>query len=318
MAGMVATVDFSTGSPVAGSLDVRWIHGSRSTRANTDPKIQVHRYDPHTLVLRQSKAIHFEAPFLFLLFGNERALLLDTGATADPALFPLRSTVDALIEEWLTEHPRPSYELVVAHTHAHSDHVAGDPQFTGRPATRVVAPDVAAVQAFFGFTGWPTEVVRFDLGGRVLDVTGIPGHHETSIAIYDPWTGILFTGDTVLPGRFYVHDFPAFRASLDRLVQLAADRPVTHVLGCHIEMRRTPGRDYPIGARYQPDEPPLQLTVAQLAAARDAAVKVADHPGVHVFDDFIIFNGPCRAGLLKYSVRLAVERLRGRLANLGR
>ncbi len=312
-----AAIDFGAGTPVTGDLNVRWIHGSPSARANTDPLIQVHRYDAHTFVLRQNKAVHYEAPFLYLLFGNDRALLLDTGATADPDRFPLRDTVDRLVTEWLAEHPRSSYQLVVAHTHAHSDHVAGDAQFSDRPATTVVAPDMAAVQAFFGFTTWPAEVVQFDLGGRILDVTGIPGHHETSIAVYDPWTGLLLTGDTVLRGRFYVHDFPAFQASLDRLVALTASRPVTHILGCHIEMRRTPGRDYPIGATYQPDEPPLQLTIAQLAAARDAAAAVADHPGVHVFDDFIIFNGPCRTARRKHRARLMLARLRTRVAAVG-
>src|SRR6202035_1335661 len=112
--------------------------------------------------------------------GNERALLLDTGATPEPDLFPLRDTVDALLA--------PGEELVVAHTHAHGDHIAGDPQFAGRPATTVVGTDLAAVQAFFGFADWPAEIVRFDLGGRVLEITGIHGHQETSIAVFDPWT----------------------------------------------------------------------------------------------------------------------------------
>ena len=62
----------------------------------------------------------------------------------------------------------------------------------------------------------------FDLGGRVLEVTGIPGHHEAAIAVYDPWTGFLLTGDTVYPGRLYVRDMPAFMDSLDRLVAFAA------------------------------------------------------------------------------------------------
>jgi glyoxylase-like metal-dependent hydrolase (beta-lactamase superfamily II) len=257
--------------------DVRWIHGSAG-----DPPIQVHAHDPNTFILRQNKAVHYEAPFLYLFRGNDRALLLDTGATAEPDLFPLRDTIDALL---------PRDELVVAHTHAHGDHIAADPQFADRPATTVVAPDLAAVRKFFGFTNWPAEIVRFDLGGRVLEITGIPGHHEASIAVYDPWTGFLLTGDTVYPGRLYVRDFPAFLASLDHLVTFAADRPVTHVMGCHIEMTNHPGRDYPIGTTYQPDEPPLQMTVAQLRAVRDAATAVADRPGIHVFNDFIIYNG---------------------------
>ena len=34
--------------------------------------------------------------FLFLLFGEERAVLLDTGATASPEFFPLRRVTGAI------------------------------------------------------------------------------------------------------------------------------------------------------------------------------------------------------------------------------
>jgi hydroxyacylglutathione hydrolase len=239
--------------------------------------------------------VNYEAPFLYLFCGNDRALLLDTGATEDPASFPLRAAVDRLIAQWLTEHPRDGYELVVAHTHGHNDHVAGDPQFAGRPHTTVVPRDLDAVQRYFGFTGWPDQILPFDLGGRVLDVTGSPGHHRAAITIYDPWTGFLLTGDTVYPGRLYAFDFPQFLASLDRMVALAESRAVTHVLGCHIEMTTRPGRDYPLGALYQPDEPALEMTVAQLRDVRAAAAAVAGRPGVHPFDDFIIYNDPTAA-----------------------
>jgi hydroxyacylglutathione hydrolase len=99
-----------------------------------------------------------------------------------------------------------------------------------------------------------------------------------------------------------VRDFPAFLASVDRLVELAGSRPVTHVLGCHIEMTRTPGRDYPVGSTYQPDEP---MTTAQLAAVRYAARSVADRPGAHAFDDGIIFHGPCHRAMIGQLVRTA-------------
>jgi hydroxyacylglutathione hydrolase len=149
-------------------------------------------------------------------------------------------------------------------------------------------------------------------------VTGIPGHHPASIAVYDPWSGFLVTGDTVLPGRLYVRDFPAFRASLDRLVSLADSRTVSHVMGCHIEMTRTPRRDYPLGCRYQPDEPSLQMTVGQLTAVRDAAAMVADKPGVHAYDDFIIYNGSSARTTAGLIARGAWDRLGYRLAALRR
>jgi hydroxyacylglutathione hydrolase len=307
------SIDFASGAPVAGNLDVRWIHGSRSARRNTDPKIQVHAYDPHTFVLRQSKAVHYEAPFLYLFCGNDRALLLDTGATGDPAAFPLRDTVDGVLRDWLAAHPREAYELVVTHTHGHGDHVAGDFQFEGRPGTTVVPADLAAARSFFGIADWPSEIVPFDLGGRVLEVTGCPGHDDKSIALYDPWTGFLITGDSVYPGRLYVRDYPAFTASLDRLVAFARTRPVTHVLGCHIEMSRSAGRDYPVGATYQPDEAALPMTVSQLTAVRDAARSVAGRPGSRNFGDFSILVLPSTPAVARQAARTLWWKVRNRL-----
>ena len=302
-----------TGAPIAGDLDVRWAHGTR--RGTAESPIQVHAYDEHTLILRQSKAVNFEAPFLYLLFGDERALLLDTGATPEPERFPLRATVDGLVDAWLAAHPHPRYELVVAHTHGHGDHKAGDGQFADRPGTIVVPADLDSVRAFFGVTDWPEQVVRFDLGGRVLDVVGIPGHQAASIAVFDPWSGFLLTGDTVIPGRLYAFDFPAFLDSVGRLVEFAAERDVTWVMGCHVEMTTRPGRDYPLGARYQPDEPPLQMTVRQLGAVRDAAVSVAGRPGVYRFDDFVIYHGKVgtRRLVARGAVALAGYRMRALL-----
>jgi hydroxyacylglutathione hydrolase len=314
-------VDFVTGAPTAGSMDVKWIHGAPAGRRNSDPPIQVHHYDQHTVILRQSKSVNYEAPFLYLLFGNDRALLLDTGATADPAKFPLRATVDQLTAEWLAQHPRDAYQLVVAHTHGHNDHVAGDAQFAGRPDTTVITRELDAVQKYFGFTGWPEQIVTLDLGGRVLDVTGSPGHHRAAITIYDRWTGFLFTGDTVIPGRLYAFDFPQFLASLDRMVALADSRVVTHVLGCHIEMTRQPGRDYPLGATYQPDERALEMTVAQLKEVRAAARSVAGSQGVSRFDDFVIYNQPGTRDHLKLAARGLLHKVPGlmrRLAPNGR
>jgi glyoxylase-like metal-dependent hydrolase (beta-lactamase superfamily II) len=303
-------IDFVTGAPTAGRMDVSWIHGAPAGRRNSDPPIQVHHYDEHTVILRQSKSVNYEAPFLYLLFGNDRALLLDTGATADPAKFPLRATVDQLIAEWLAQHPRDNYQLVVAHTHGHGDHVAGDAQFADRPGTTVVSRELDAVQQHFGITGWPEQIVTFDLGGRVLDVTGSPGHHRAAITIYDRWAGFLLTGDTVLPGRLYAFEFPEFLASLDRMVALADSRVVTYVLGCHIEMTRQPGRDYPLGATYQPGERALEMTVAQLREVRAAARSVAGKQGVHRFDDFVIYNQPGRRDQLTLMARGLLHKMR--------
>nr|WP_288024313.1 MBL fold metallo-hydrolase [Arthrobacter sp.] len=245
------------------------------------------------------------------MFGNSRALLLDTGATADAAQFPLRATVDSIMTGWLAAHPTPGYGLLVAHTHGHGDHIAGDGQFADRPDTEVVGAGVAAVRAFFGFDddGVP---VRVDLGVRALEAIHTPGHQDAAITLFDPWTGWLLTGDTVCPGRLYVEDMTAFTASLDRMVALARARRVSSVLGSHIEMTARRGRDYPAGTLFQPDEPPLQMSVDQLAEVSAAAHAVASRPGAHVFDHFIIFNGPCRAAFRRQRMRRLANRMRGR------
>jgi len=87
-------IDFSDGAAIP-DLDVVWIHGSEASKYNTDPDIQVHACDEHTYILRQNMAVSYEAPFMFLLFGGSQALLLDTGATANPRFFPLRRSSTA-------------------------------------------------------------------------------------------------------------------------------------------------------------------------------------------------------------------------------
>ncbi|AXJ08606.1 MBL fold metallo-hydrolase [Arthrobacter sp. PM3] len=287
-----AYIDFTAGTPRTGDLNVAWIHGSESAKHNTDPDIQVHAYNEHTLILRQNMAVNYEAPFMFLLFGNTRAVLIDTGATESADFFPLRRVVDGLVDAWLAAHPRDGYGLLVLHTHPHGDHVAGDPQFTDRPDTMLVGAERDRAWEFFGFKNGDGDgtfdPAHVDLGGRVLKCWPSPGHHDAAVTLYDPCTGLLLTGDTVYPGRLYIQDWPAFVRTIDRLLGFCVTHAVTHVLGCHIEMSREPGVDYPIFTTYQPDEPPLQMTVDQLRQIRRAIDQVDGRSGRHVFPGFIL------------------------------
>ena len=179
-------------------------------------------------------------------------MLFDTGAAKKGDDNSLREAVDGIVDAWLAENPRDGYELVVAHTHGHSDHVAGDEQFADRPNTTVVDRELPAVQEFFGFTEWPEEVVSYDLGGRVLELIGAPGHQAATLVIYDAWSGFLLTADNVLPGRIYAFDFPTYLDSMERTVEFAQTRQVTHVMGCHIEMTRKPAATTPSAAPISP------------------------------------------------------------------
>ena len=50
-----------------------WIDGTTAT----EPQMQVQRYDRDTYVIRQSIRTNFEGPFLYLLFGDDQATLLE-------------------------------------------------------------------------------------------------------------------------------------------------------------------------------------------------------------------------------------------------
>ncbi|MGH7149125.1 MAG: MBL fold metallo-hydrolase, partial [Planctomycetota bacterium] len=199
-----------------------------------------------------------------------------------------------LLGEWAKARGIEPLELVVAHSHAHGDHIAGDGQFRDRPRTTVVGTKPEDVATFFGILDWPRGEASFDLGGRLLRLLPIPGHQASSLAVYDARTGLLLTGDTFYPGRLYVTDWAAFRSSIARLASFAREHPVAHVLGTHVEMSRTPGVDYPIRATHQPEEHPLELAPARLLALDEFLRTAGDQPVRKVFDDFIV--QPLRAG----------------------
>jgi hydroxyacylglutathione hydrolase len=157
------------------------------------------------------------------------------------------------------------------------------------PHTTVVRLNPEAVQRFFGFRNWPTEVVPYDLGDRVLDVIPIPRHEPSSVAIYDRQTGILLTGDTLYPGRLYVEDATAFTLSIQRLVDFTQGKIVTHVLGNHIEQTRTPYLDYPRETIYQPDEHQLELGRAHLLELNTALREMKGKLVKTAFRDFTIW-----------------------------
>lgn len=272
---IAAALGAACASTAPRELPARWIDGTDPA----EPAFQVHDYGDGVVILRQSVRTDFEAPFLYLIVGERRALLVDTGAGG----VPLRATVDALLAE------RGVAELVVAHSHAHGDHVAGDEELAARPHTTVVGLAPADVARAFGIAHWPLDRGSIDLGGRVVEVVPIPGHEASSVAFYDRRTELLLTGDTLYPGRLYVRDFPAFRASVDRLCELVRERPVRWILGAHIEMTATPGVDFAMNAQTHPHERRLELELAHLFELRDVLHAMGNEPERVVRDDFIVF-----------------------------
>ncbi|NEA32625.1 MBL fold metallo-hydrolase [Streptomyces sp. SID13031] len=252
-----------------------WDDGTTATGLQaSNAQHQVHWYDDRTAIIRQALRTNFEGPFIYLLLGTEKALLLDTGTGhAD-----LRKVVDELLAG-------RDLELVVAHTHGHGDHVGGDAQFDS-----VVGKSADEVAQYFGVTAWPDQIVQFELGERILDVIPIPGHHPSHVAFYDRSTRLLLTGDSLYAGRLYVFDWPAFRASIARLAAfVAAGNPVELALGAHIEMTRQPGADFGMGADQHPGEHELQLDPAVLTELADVMAAAGETPHRIVRDHFIVF-----------------------------
>jgi hydroxyacylglutathione hydrolase len=264
---------------------VRWIHGARDCDDAGDPPLQVVAVDDDTFVIRQSKCVHFEAPFLCLLVGSERALLHDTGATEDAELFPIRRTVADLIgARQLT--------LTVTHSHGHGDHRAGDAQFTDLPSGSIAPIGAEGVAGFFGIEGWPEGGAVLDLGDRALDVIPAPGHLDDHVVLFDRTRGLLLSGDTLLPGTLTVRDWNAYRErprGRARGARATASRgdPIRQIVGGHIEMSAT-GELYELGTTYQPDEAPLPLSVDDLFSLEAALEDAGQTPRRIAGDRFVV------------------------------
>ena len=226
-----------------------------------------------------------------LFRSDQRVLQIDSGAGG----LKIRPTIDKVIADWSRAHGLSSIQLVVAHSHAHHDHVAGDEEFTGRPDTVVVGHSPEEVAAFFNVHSWPTEIVSFDLGGgHVLDIIPSPGHEPAEISVYDRSNHLLLMGDELYPGRLYIptRDFKIYQATIDRVADFIHSRPVAWILGNHIEMTQTPGRDYPMHVPSHPLEHRLELPSSRLLELHAAVDAMGDLPRLEVHDDFIIYPLP--------------------------
>ena len=147
---------------------------------------------------------------MFLLEGDDKALLIDTGARCPEA---------KQIAESLTSKP-----ILLINTHGDGDHTSGNAafaEFMMHPADyencNVAArcPESKLIPVYDGG--------KIDLGGRIVDIIGIPGHTEGSIALLDANTRTLYAGDSVQDGHVFMHGKhrrPALYA--DSLAKLAA------------------------------------------------------------------------------------------------
>ncbi len=197
-------------------------------------------YEPH-----QS-----EETIAYLITGQERALLFDTGM----GIADIRN-----ITAGLTNLP-----IVVLNSHTHDDHVGGnwefqtiygmDTDFTRQnargsreDAQAEIAQGEICCSLPPGFdpssyqtrpwkiTRYIRDGERLELGGRTIEVLATPGHTPDAISLLDRSNGLLFTGDTYYPGPIWIYrpetDLDAYARSIRRLANLAPQ--VKLVLGAH-------------------------------------------------------------------------------------
>jgi glyoxylase-like metal-dependent hydrolase (beta-lactamase superfamily II) len=152
-----------------------------------------------------------------------------------------------------------------------------------------VAPTVEANQKLYGIAHWPDDPGAVDLGNRIIDALAIPGHDAAGVALYDRQTAILFTGDSVYPGRLYIQDLSAFEQSNRRMLRFTEGKLVAHILGNHIEQTRTPYLDYPVGTMYQPNEHEWALSRGVLFEIQAGLEAMHGNPQRIAYRDFSLW-----------------------------
>jgi glyoxylase-like metal-dependent hydrolase (beta-lactamase superfamily II) len=193
---------------------------------------------PGTTII--AEPLHQELVQSFLIEGNDRAILLDTGM----GIGDIRAVAESVT----------SLPLSVVNSHAHWDHIGGNWRFDEiaiHPAeagqlekggsnarlARWFTPDhlLGPLPAYVDLETYsiaPSSATRLlqdgdriDLGGRELTILHAPGHSPGGIVLLDEVAGVLFSTDVAYPGPLYAYErdeWRAYRKTMRRLAELAS------------------------------------------------------------------------------------------------
>ncbi len=255
-----------------------------------EPWFEVYRIRPGVFALYEPK--QFEEVISYLILGEKRAVLFDTGLGV--------GKISAVVSR-LTSLP-----VIVINSHTHFDHVGGNAEFheiwnrdlpytrqNMRGQTNQYSRDALARERICGalpagvdaksysIRPWKSshtlrEGERVDLGGRELEILYTPGHTPDSLALLDRKHGLLFTGDSFYPGPIYLFtpetDFAAYARSVNRLATLA---PRLELL--------LPGHNVPVGEPFYLKR--LAEAVQQVSNGA-AKPRITEGHREYVFDGF--------------------------------
>ncbi len=142
----------------------------------------------------------------FLLVGEERALLIDSGMNVHNARD---------IASGLTDLP-----ITLINTHADTDHVGSNGQFASFYMHPADEPDYRRKNGQGEILPVRSGDV-LELGGRTLEILHIPGHTPGSVALLDTLHRALISGDSIQNGRIFMfgrsRDMKSYIDSLERL-----------------------------------------------------------------------------------------------------
>jgi len=262
----------------------KWLHGEQNCKKQQENPLDILQVNKTTYILRQNKCLTFEAPFIYVLIGENKVLVLDSGAIDDKNEMPLVDTLKTIIG--VNKNNEFNKPVVVAHSHKHSDHYKGDALFEDIKNVTVIGKTKAHVTTFFKILDWNNTNGELELGSRKLTIIPTPGHQSEAITIYDPTTNWLLTGDSFYPGLIYIKNWQAYKNSIRKMVSFSRSHNVSGLLGAHIEMSNKPTQLYDIGSTYQPNEAQLNLNLKDLIKLNKKLQSNKEQE--LIFDKFII------------------------------
>lgn len=137
----------------------------------------------------------FDNTTMYLIEGEQQAALIDLGTKCDG----LNEIVKQLC----------SKPLVVIGTHAHPDHIGCIDQFDKvwlHRDDKVLIEQYA--KNYKGEILYMEEGQIFDLGGRKLEVSLMPGHTPGSVVLLDKENGDCYSGDAFGSGQVWLQTIP--------------------------------------------------------------------------------------------------------------
>ena len=151
--------------------------------------------------------IEEEGVRFFLLAGEKKALLIDSGMQVHNAKEIAESLVELPIE--------------LLNTHGDRDHVGSNDEFDSFYMNPAEASNYYNTQKKTGTITPVTDGDIIDLGGRELEIITLPGHTPGSIAVLDKNNRALISGDPIQDGNIFMfgvqREMHAYLLSLEKL-----------------------------------------------------------------------------------------------------